>query len=276
MRETGATPKVYTVSEFVSYIRDFLRENVGFVLIQGEASGLHITQDRFVWFELKDKDTSVSCFMMKWELKVPLEDGMEIKVLGLPQLFQKSGRFHIRVEELELVGAGALQKAFEALKKKLEKEGLFAEARKRALPRFPEAIGLITSPDAAAYTDVLRILKNRWAGLTIKFYPVAVQGIGSVKEIVRAFDYFNYSKNVEVIILTRGGGSLEDLQSFNSEDVARAIFSSAIPVVCGVGHERDESLSDYVADLRASTPSNAAELVVPDKREIMENIVNLA
>ncbi len=269
-------PKIYTVSEFVSYMREFLKEQVGHVLILGEVSGFTISQDRFVFFDIKDKTSTVSCFMMKQNLKVPLEDGMEIKVLGIPQLYAKSGRFHIAITEIELVGEGALQKAYELLRKKLKKEGLFDEIHKQALPAFPEKIGIVTSETAAAYTDILRILKNRWSGLTIKLLPVKVQGIGSAKTIVDAFQYFNEHPVVDVIILTRGGGSLEDLQTFNSEDVARAVFSSKIPVICAVGHERDESLSDYVADVRASTPSNAAERVVPDKEEIKLRIKNHA
>jgi len=160
----------------------------------------------------------------------------------------------------------------EALRTKMEQEGLFAPERKRTLPPFPSRIGLVTSPDAAAYTDVLRILKNRWSGLIIKFFPVAVQGIGSIAQIVKALEYLNREQDSEIIILTRGGGSLEDLQSFNSEEVVRAIFASRIPVVCGVGHERDITLADLAADQRASTPSNAAEIAVPDKREIINTI----
>jgi len=249
-----------------------LGETFGPVVIQGEVTNFHQPKGNLIYFELKDKESRILCFMLSWELKVPIEDGTEIRVLGIPSLFKGSGGFHIRVQEIELVGEGALRKAWEALKEKLEKEGIFALERKRTLPRFPSRIGLITSSDAAAYTDVLRILKNRWSGLTIKFLPVAVQGIGSITRIVKALGYFNQKQDIEVIILTRGGGSLEDLQSFNSEDVVRAIFASQIPVVCGVGHERDITLADLVADQRASTPSNAAEIVVPDRREIINTI----
>jgi exodeoxyribonuclease VII large subunit len=173
--------------------------------------------------------------------------------------------------EVRPVGAGALQKALDELKRKLEAEGLFRPERKRALPRFPERIGLITSPDAAARTDVLRVLKNRWGGLRITFFPVAVQGIGAAHQIVRALREA-HKLNLDAIILTRGGGSLEDLQSFNDEGVARAIFGSSVPVVTGVGHERDWTIADLVADVRAATPSNAAELSVPDRRDIAVSI----
>lgn len=264
--------KTYSVSEFVQTIRDYFKKAIGPVVIQGEVTNFRQSKGNLVYFELKDEQSRVLCFMMIWELRVPIEDGTEIRVLGTPSLFKGSGGFHIRVQEIELVGEGALRKALEVLKKKLEKEGLFAPERKRALPFFPARIGLITSPDAAAYTDVLKILKNRWSGLIIKFFPVAVQGIGSVSKIIQALDYFNQKENVEIIILARGGGSLEDLQSFNSEEVVRAIFASKIPVVCGVGHERDITLSDLVADQRASTPTNAAEIVVPDKRDVINEI----
>ena len=266
--------KIFSVSEFVQYLRGVLESAVGSVAIQGEVTGFRISNDRFVWFDIKDDGSNLNCFMLKNELTTALEDGMEVKVLATPSLFVKSGKFHLRVHAIELIGEGALQKAFEALKKKLLSEGLFSQERKREIPVYPETIGLITSPDAAAYTDVLRILQNRWAGLTIKHFPVKVQGLGAPKTIVKAFSYFNTQDNVDVIILTRGGGSLEDLQAFNSEEVARAVAGSAIPVVCGVGHERDESLAEYVADVRASTPSNAAERVVPDKKEVAFRLKN--
>lgn len=268
--------KFYTVSEFVQFLRGFLATNVGPVSIQGEVTGFHVSNDRFVWFDIKDEGSVLNCFMLKNELMTVLEDGMEIKILATPQLFAKSGKFHMRIHAVELIGEGALQKAYEQLKQKLNAEGLFAEERKRSIPRFPETIGLITSSDAAAYTDVVRILNNRWSGLRIVHAPVKVQGLGAPNTIVSAFSYFNTQENVDVIILTRGGGSLEDLQAFNSEEVARAVAGSAIPVICGVGHERDVSLAEFVADVRASTPSNAAERAVPDKKEIAYRISRMA
>ncbi|HCJ52470.1 MAG: exodeoxyribonuclease VII large subunit [Candidatus Kerfeldbacteria bacterium RIFCSPLOWO2_01_FULL_48_11] len=268
--------KVYSVSEFVSAIKEYLEDGLGNVSIQGEVTGYRLAQERLIFFELKDESSRVVCFMMKYDLHTILEDGMEIRVHGNASLFKKSGGFHVRVREIELVGKGALNKALLMLKDKLEKEGLFAEERKRALPRFPHIVGLITSPDAAAYTDVVRVMNNRWSGVTIQFAPVGVQGPGSISSIVKALRYLSSVKEVDAIILTRGGGSLEDLQSFNSEDLARAIFGSRVPVVCGVGHERDWTIADLVADVRASTPSNAAERVVPDRREILFQIETLA
>ena len=285
--------KIYSVSEYNQLVKSTLEAEVGLLAVQGEVTGFRTQKDRLVYFELKDAEARCLCFMMVWDLRIKLEDGMEIKVLGMPAVFKSSGGLHLRVTEIELMGAGALAQQFEILKKKLSAEGLFAPERKRVLPRFPERIGLITSAGAAAYDDVLRVLRNRWGGLEIFFYPVSVQGFGAVESIVEAFGYFNrvaptppnprglrslvpasppsgrVGKNgVDVIILTRGGGSLEDLQAFNSELVARAVFGSRAPVICGVGHERDVSIADLVADVRAATPSNAAEITVPERREV--------
>ncbi|MBI4262307.1 exodeoxyribonuclease VII large subunit [Candidatus Uhrbacteria bacterium] len=280
--------KILTVSEFTHAVSDYLEQGLGVVAIQGEVVDFRVAKEKLVYFTLKDATAQVLCFMMVWDLHQPLEDGMEVKVTGTPKLFTSRGQFHVRVMEVELVGAGALQRAFQILKTKLEKEGLFAPERKRALPRFPRVIGLVTSEDAAAYTDVLRILNNRWQGLEIILAHVPVQGVGAISEIVAAIKWFSQLPTYgdpfsvirrtglvyrpDVVIVTRGGGSLEDLQAFNAEEVARAIFASTVPVVVGVGHERDVTLADLVADVRAATPSNAAELVVPDRRDILYQI----
>ncbi|MBI3115397.1 MAG: exodeoxyribonuclease VII large subunit [Candidatus Kerfeldbacteria bacterium] len=267
---------IFSVSEFVDYLREHLRTTVGEVEVKGEVSGFRERGDSLVFFDLKDEGSAVTCFLMKWELKQELADGEEIRVLATPSLFKKSGKFHLRVKEIALVGEGALAQAFLKLKSKLEQEGLFDEARKRPLPRFPERIGLVTSADAAAYTDVLTILKDRSRQHTVVFAPVRVQGAGSVRDIVAALRTLNEQRAAEVIIVTRGGGSFEDLQSFNSEDVARAIVASRIPVVVGVGHERDTSIADLVADVRATTPTNAAQLVAPDRRELLLAVTELS
>ncbi|MFA6027452.1 MAG: exodeoxyribonuclease VII large subunit [Patescibacteria group bacterium] len=244
--------------------------------MQGEVANFKISQNRFVWFELKDNKSYFSCFLMVFNLRVQLEDGMSVQLIGCPGLFTKSGRFHFAVKEIKLVGEGTLKKEFELLKKKLEQEGLFATERKRIIPRFPQKIGLITSQDAAAYTDVMRILKNRWAGLSIYFYPVSVQGQSAVNDIVGAFHYFNaHDYKFDAVILTRGGGSMEDLWAFNTEEICRAVFGSRYPVVSAIGHERDVTLVDYVADVRAATPSNAAEMVVPHKDDVIFQINTL-
>lgn len=269
-------PNVLTVSQFIESIRGLLRETLPMVTVQGEVTGYRTRRDNLVYFELKDEHARVLCFGLSHEVRTALEDGMEIRVTGSPSLFKGSGGFHLRVVEIELVGEGALRKAFEALRKKLEAEGLFRPERKRALPDFPQTVGLVTSPDAAAYTDVLRILRNRWPPIRLKLAAVAVQGAGAARQIVKALQHFSTSGDVDAVVLTRGGGSLEDLQAFNDELVARAIYASRVPVVVGVGHERDVTIADLVADVRASTPSNAAERAVPDKLEIARQVESLA
>lgn len=262
----------FSVSQFVEFLNVALSTAVfpEGVAIEGEVIEYRMSQQKWIWFKLKDESSTVECFATVWQLRTPLEDGMKVRVHGVPKVHAKSGKFSVTVERVELMGEGALRRAFELLKKKLEAEGLFEVARKRQIPRFPERIGLIASRESAAYGDFMRILGNRWGGLTVKLADVSVQGRDAVAEITDAFRWFNaHPGEADVLVLTRGGGSLEDLQAFNSEEVARAVFSSAIPVVVGVGHERDESLADYAADVRASTPTNAAELVAPDRREIL-------
>lgn len=263
---------VFQVSEFIAYFNDAVRSfmNEQQMAIEGEIAEFKVSQGKFAWFKLKDPEGVIDCFAMTFVLKVPVEEGMKVRISGFPKIYQRSGKFSINVTRLELVGEGALKRAFELMKKKLAAEGLFAPERKRPLPRYPERVGLITSGEAAAYTDFLRILNNRWGGLDIKLADVAVQGRDAVAEIVGAFRWFNaHADEFDVLVLTRGGGAMEDLAAFNDEAVARAIFSSKIPVVVGVGHERDETIADYVADVRASTPSNAAERLVPERREAL-------
>lgn len=263
---------VFSVSEFVEFLNVSLVEAVfpEGAVIEGEVAEYRVSQDKWIWFLLKDGSSVVSCFATVWQVRTPLEDGMKIRVTGLPKVHPKSGKFSVNVERVELVGEGALRRAFELLKKKLFEEGLFAPERKRPIPRFPELIGLIASRESAAYGDFMRILGNRWGGSRISLAHVQVQGRDAVGDIVGAFKYFNeHPDEAEVLVLTRGGGSLDDLQAFNSEEVCRAVFGSKIPVIVGVGHERDETLADYAADVRASTPSNAAELIAPDRRDIL-------
>lgn len=267
--------QIYSVSEFIKGINTLLGDIP--VCVQGEVSGFKVTQNRFVWFDLKDDKSVVSNFLLAFQLQQPLEDGMLVQVTGHPALFTKSGRFHLRVQTITVVGEGSLRRQYELLKTQLTTEGLFDAERKRALPRFPQRIGLVTSGDAAAFTDVQRILHNRWAGLDIVHFPVQVQGEQAVSSIVQALQLINqaWAKKLDVVIVTRGGGSLEDLQAFNAEAVVRAIFALRVPCVVGVGHERDETLAEYVADVRASTPSNAAELVVPHKQDVLYQISTL-
>ncbi len=271
--------RVLRVSEYLSLVNENLRQNIPSdeIHVEGEVSDYRVAQNKWVSFDLKDEGEQavLKCFMTVWQLGNPLEDGMRVRVQGYPKVYERFGTFKMNVTTVELVGEGALRRAYELLKKKLEAEGLFDASRKRALPRFPERVGLITSRDAAAFGDFLRILNNRWGGVEVDFAHVHVQGKEAAPEILGAFRYFNAlseEDRPEVIVLVRGGGGLEDLHAFNDEAVARAVFQSRIPVVCGVGHERDESLCDFVADVRASTPSNAAERVVSNRGEILYEI----
>lgn len=267
------TKKALSVSQFVDLIKTTLQSVVGDIAVFGEVSEFQRrSSGSLVFFSLKDESSYIRCFMMDYELKTDITDGMEIKVVGYPSLFKKNGGFHIRVRSIELMGEGALRKQLELTKKKLEAEGLFAQERKRKLPRFPLRIGIITSEDAAALTDIKRVVQNRWPLAMLQLVPAQVQGAPAVNQILKALDVMERQVNPEVIILARGGGSLEDLQAFNDERIARRIFSSSIPIVTGIGHERDVTIADLVADVRGATPSNAAELVVPDVRDVLFQI----
>lgn len=268
-----------SVSQYLELVNVSLGQIPTDFVIEGEVSDYKVSQGKWVSFDLKDEQNQalLKCFMTTWQLKTVIEDGMRVQVKGAPKIYERFGTFKLNVTDVEPVGEGALKRAYELLKKKLEREGLFDVSRKRPLPRFPERIGLITSRDAAAYGDFLRIVNNRWSGVEIMFCHVHVQGREAVEEIVGAFHQLNVlTDRPDVLVLTRGGGGLEDLHAFNDEQVARAIYASTIPVVCAVGHERDESLADFVADVRASTPSNAAERVVPSREEIRYEIETLA
>ena len=264
------------VHEFLSLVNDGLEQYQESVVV-GEVSEFRVSQGKWVSFNLKDEheEALLPCFLMAMQLRVPLEDGMKVLVQGLPRVYPRFGKFSLNVKHIEAVGEGSLKRAFELTKQKLAAEGIFDTVRKRQLPAFPEIIGLITSTEAAAYTDFIKIVKARFPGLTIYVAPVQVQGKESIDGIMRAFEYFNAhgrELGIEAVVLTRGGGSLEDLHAFNSEEMARAVFGSKLPVICGVGHERDESLADYAADVRASTPSNAAELLVRHASDVSHDI----
>lgn len=275
------TSQALSVAEYLKLVNDTLRFiPCDQVVVEGEVSDYRVAQDKWVSFDLKDETVQavLKCFMTTWQLKTPIEDGMRVQVKGNPKVYERFGTFKLNVESLEPVGEGALRRAYELLKHKLEFEGLFNVSRKRELPRFPKRIGLITSRDAAAYGDFLRILNNRWGGVRVFFRHVHVQGRQAVSDILEALDAFAALETLErpdVIVLTRGGGGLEDLHAFNDEAVARAVYASKIPVVVAVGHERDESLCDFVADVRASTPSNAAERVVPSRGDVSYEIESL-
>lgn len=258
-------PTVLSVTEANELVNDVLVDGVGEILVEGEISDLRIRRDTWVSFALKDESSSVECFSHIRTIRVQLEDGMSVRVLAKPKLYVPYGKYSLNLIAVELVGEGALQRAYQLLLKKLESEGLFSAERKRPLPRFPQTIGLITSGEGAALHDVRRVLSERWGSLTLKLYPVAVQGRDAVSEVLQAIAYFTVSNPVDVLILTRGGGSLEDLQAFNDELVVRAVAGSRAPTIVAIGHESDTSLAELVADRRAATPSNAAQIVVPDR-----------
>jgi exodeoxyribonuclease VII large subunit len=265
----------YRVTEFIDFLNTALNTAVfpEGAWIEGEVAEYRISQGKWIWFKLKDESATLDCFATVWGLRQPLEDGLAVRVYGRPKVHPKSGRFSFNVDRAEPVGEGALRRSFELLRQQLTEEGLFGEARKRTLPEIPQRIGLIASAESAAYGDFLRILGNRWGGLEIQLADVAVQGRQAVSQITAAFAAFDQSAQpLDAVVLVRGGGSLEDLQAFNTEAVCRAVFASRWPVVVGVGHERDVTLADMAADQRASTPSNAAELLVPDRAEMVESL----
>jgi exodeoxyribonuclease VII large subunit len=272
------TRRVLSVSELTARIRDLLAKNFTDIWVVGEISNYREAQSGHIYFTLKDDRAQVRCVFFKQQqrgIKFRPEDGLQMTVRGSISVYETRGEYQIYVENLEPVGLGALQLAFEQLKKRLEAEGLFAAERKKPLPLLPSRIGLITSPRGAAVRDVVRILRRRFPNVHLMVYPVRVQGEGSAEEIVKALKFFNQKKLVDVLILARGGGSMEDLWAFNEEPLARAIVASMIPVISGVGHETDFTIADFVADVRASTPSAAAELVVQTRREFDKHIADL-
>ncbi len=270
--------KTWTVSELTGAIRDLLARNFTDIHVHGEISNCHAAQSGHIYFTLKDDRAQVRCVFFKQQqrgIKFRPEDGLQVTVRGSISVYEQRGEYQIYVESIEPVGLGALQLAFDQLKKRLEAEGLFAAERKKPLPLLPRCIGLITSPSGAAVRDVVRILRRRFHNVHLTLYPVRVQGEGAAVEIIRALQFFNRQQTADVLILARGGGSLEDLWPFNEEALARAIADSAIPVISGIGHETDFTIADFVADVRASTPSAAAELVVQTRREFDKHIAEL-
>ncbi len=263
------------VSEAITLINQTLDSAFPFILVEGEVSGFKVNQGKFVFFDVKDESGSLGCFMMAFALKFPLEDGMKVRVLAQPKL-TAWGKFSLTVREVMPVGEGSLKKSFELLKAKLEKEGLFDDSRKRVLPPIPKRIGVVSSSQAAGYADFIKILENRWGGLEIVLVDVPVQGIDAPAQVIGAIAHLNeLAEPVDVLAVIRGGGSADDLSVFNHEGVVRAIAASRAPVVVGVGHEVDTSLSDLVADRRAATPSNTAEIIVPDKVQVLAGVTRV-
>jgi exodeoxyribonuclease VII large subunit len=259
-----------TVSDFVALLNQTLEYAYPTVAVIGEVAEFRISQGKWVSFKLKDADAVIDCFMGIYQLRIPIEDGMKIMVVAAPRLNPKWGKFSLNVRAVKPVGEGSIKKGFELLKAKLEAEGLFADERKRTLPRVPSYVGVITSTESAAYADFCKIMNERWGGLSVEVAHTQVQGDPAADQIIRAIKYFNSLEVMpEVLVIIRGGGSAEDLMTFNDELLAREIAASRIPILVGVGHEVDHTLADMVADRRAATPTNAAEILVPDKREII-------
>ncbi len=261
----------FTVSEFIEVCNQSLEYSFAGVFVEGEVASFKVNQGKWVFFDLKEGDASVNCFMTVRQLSTPLVDGMKIRVCAIPKV-TRWGKFSLTVQQFMPVGEGSIKKSFELLKKKLTAEGLFDPNRKRTLPAQITKIAVISSVNAAGYIDFLKILENRWGGLQIKTVNTQVQGMAAPAQIIRALQYFNERGDFDVIAILRGGGSADDLAAFNDEQLARAIAASKIIVITGVGHEIDETLADLAADVRASTPSNAAERLVPDRQAIKQQI----
>ncbi len=270
--------KIWSVSELTARIRDTLAAQFSNLWVEGEVSNYRPAQSGHLYFTLKDEKAQVRCVCFRNQairLKFRPEDGLKLIVRGSIGVYEPRGEYQIYVEHIEPAGLGALQLAFEQLKKRLESEGLFDESRKKPLPLLPSRIGVVTSPRGAAVRDIIRILRRRFPGLHLLVYPVRVQGEGAAEDIVGALEFFNRKRPVDVILLARGGGSIEDLWAFNEEAVARAIAACKIPIVTGVGHESDFTIADFVADVRASTPSAAAEIVVRSRQEFDRHLKEL-
>jgi len=266
---------ILTVSELTQEIKDILEMKFPDIWVEGEISNLRIPPSGHIYFTLKDDFSQIRAVLFKMQartLRFVLEDGLYVICRGRVSLYEKRGEYQLILEDIEPQGIGALQLAFLQLKDRLEKEGLFDPARKKLIPVVPQTIGIVTSPTGAVIRDMLHIIHRRFENVHILLNPVRVQGEGASLEIAKAIEDFNKWMNVDVIIVGRGGGSLEDLWPFNEEIVARAIYHSKIPIISAVGHETDYTISDFVADLRAPTPSAAAELVVKDKREVKNTL----
>jgi len=273
-----AEKTILTVSRLTALLRGVLEENFEQVWVEGELSNLSLPSSGHLYFTLKDSGAQLRSVMFKGaakNLKFRLTDGMALIARGRISVYDQRGEYQLICEYLEPAGVGALQMAFVQLKERLAKEGLFEEVHKRPMPQFPRRVGVITSATGAAIHDILNVLKRRFASLEILLYPVRVQGEGAAIEIARAVDDMNRLKLADVLIVGRGGGSLEDLWSFNEEVVARSIHRSHIPVISAVGHETDWTICDFVADLRAPTPSAAAELVIASSEELRARLESL-
>ncbi len=272
------TPKVFTVSQLNSHINNLISNDpeLGVIFIEGELSNLKVNaRSGHMYFSLKDENSVVNAVMFKWaaqSLRFRPESGMKVILRASVTVYEPMGQYQLRVEDMQPDGVGVLAMQLEQLKKRLNAEGLFAPEHKQPIPRYPGTIGVITSPTGAALRDILNILSRRYPCAEVVLAPVLVQGDGAPEQLVRAVDAFSDSGIADVIIIGRGGGSMEDLWAFNDESLVRAIYRCRTPVISAVGHETDTTLCDFVSDLRAPTPSAAAELAVPDRDELLSSI----
>ncbi len=270
--------KIYSISQLTKELKELLERSFSRIWVEGEISNYlkHTSGHRY--FTLKDQNAQIKCVIWKWQgnsLIFEPQDGMKVKAFGQVTIYEKSGQYQLVVSSLTPAGIGELELAFQQLKSKLAAEGLFDPAHKIPIPEFPDVIGVVTSSTGAAIRDILNITRRRAPHVRIILWPVAVQGVGAASQIAHAIRGFNRLGLVDLMIVGRGGGSLEDLWAFNEEEVARAIYDSKLPIISAVGHEIDFSIADFVADLRAPTPSAAAEIAVPDSSELLGRIDDL-
>lgn len=260
---------IYSVSDFIATSNDIFEKSFPSVLIEGEISSFKVNQNKFVFFDLKDEESVLGCFMTVWQLRFPLEDGMKVIAQVKPKL-TNWGKFSLTVEKITPKGEGSLKKSLEILKEKLMREGLFDENRKRRIPQDLQKVAVISSTQAAGYADFIKIINERWGGLKIIVAHTQVQGMAASDQIIRAIDFLNSQSELpDVIAIIRGGGSADDLAVFNDEKLVRAVASSRVPIITGIGHEIDQSLCDLAADFAASTPSNVAQILTPNKFDEM-------
>ncbi|MDU0964493.1 MAG: exodeoxyribonuclease VII large subunit [Peptostreptococcus anaerobius] len=261
------------VSELNSYIKKLIADEpiLGNVMVKGEVSNFKIHSSGNVYLSLKDKDSKVNCIILRrnFAQDMVIKDGTKIIASGSVRVYERDGAYQLYINSVEVEDMGNLYYQYLQMKERLEKEGLFSPMHKKKIPRFPKVIGVITSPTGAVIRDIINVVSRRYPRVEIKLFPVLVQGERSEESLIRALDFFNRRDDIDTIIIGRGGGSLEELWSFNSEALARKIFDSKIPIISAVGHETDYTICDFVADLRAPTPSSAAELATPDLKDLL-------
>ncbi|NLJ84416.1 MAG: exodeoxyribonuclease VII large subunit [Halanaerobiaceae bacterium] len=271
--------KIFTVTEITKYLKDILAQDplVNDIWISGEISNFHHHSSGHMYFTLKDQNSAISAIMFKGynsQLKFQLEDGLKVIAHGYISIYEPRGTYQFYIDSMEPAGKGALYLAFEQLKEKLEKEGLFDPVHKNKIPLLPKKIGIVTSPTGAAIRDILSVIQRRFPNISLLIVPTLVQGEMACEQLVKGIEYLNSRGDIDLIILSRGGGSIEDLWPFNEENLARAIYNSSVPVISGIGHETDFTIADFVADLRAPTPSAAAELAISSRLELEKRIEN--